>query len=160
MVYNRQAAVSYAHQWAFSRNPRYFNFDGMGGDCTNFCSQCLYAGYPQMNYTRDVGWYYISPSNRAAAWSGVEYLGSFLTRNTGNGPNCILTALGDAMPGDIIQLSFDGARFSHSLFVVQVAARPAEHNILVATHTQDSDNRPLSTYTYERARLLHILDRP
>ena len=42
--YDREAAVAYAHRWAFGRNPAYSNFDGMGGDCTNFASQCLYAG--------------------------------------------------------------------------------------------------------------------
>ena len=27
-----------------SRNPAYLDFHGLGGDCTNFVSQCLYAG--------------------------------------------------------------------------------------------------------------------
>ena len=44
--YDRSAAVTYAHRWAFGRNPRYYNFDELGGDCTNFASQCLYAGAP------------------------------------------------------------------------------------------------------------------
>ena len=42
--YNRQAAVAYAHKWAFGRNPAFFDFSELGGDCTNFASQCLYAG--------------------------------------------------------------------------------------------------------------------
>ena len=58
--YNRQAAVAYAHRWAFGRNPAYSNFDGMGGDCTNFASQCLYAGTGIMNFTPTYGWYYLS----------------------------------------------------------------------------------------------------
>ena len=37
--YNREKAVSYAEKWAFSRNPRYMSFDGIGGDCTSFVSQ-------------------------------------------------------------------------------------------------------------------------
>ena len=49
--YNREKAVSYAEKWAFSRNPRYMSFDGIGGDCTSFVSQCLYAGSGVMNYT-------------------------------------------------------------------------------------------------------------
>ena len=42
--YNRAAAVAYAHAWAYRRNPRYYNYEELGGDCTNFASQCLYAG--------------------------------------------------------------------------------------------------------------------
>lgn len=83
--YNRSAAVTYAKKWALSRNPRYYNFDGLGGDCTNFASQCVFAGSGVMNYTKDVGWYYNSPADRAAAWSGVRYLHTFLTTNRGVG---------------------------------------------------------------------------
>ena len=42
--YNRRAAVAYAHRWAFRRNPVFYDYEGLGGDCTNFASQCLYAG--------------------------------------------------------------------------------------------------------------------
>ena len=49
--YDREAAVRYAHRWAYGRNPRFYNFDELGGDCTNFASQYLYAGTGIMNYT-------------------------------------------------------------------------------------------------------------
>ncbi|NLG26119.1 MAG: amidase, partial [Clostridiales bacterium] len=84
--YNRRAAVDYARTWAFKRNPRFMDFTNLGGDCTNFASQCLYAGSGVMNYTPDTGWYYISPTRRAPAWSGVVFLGRFLTENKGRGP--------------------------------------------------------------------------
>ena len=38
-----KAEVNYARKWAFSRNPAYYDFENIGGDCTNFVSQCLYA---------------------------------------------------------------------------------------------------------------------
>lgn len=78
MAYMRARAVAYAHRWAFSRNPEYANFDLMGGDCTNFVSQCLYAGCRVMNFTPDVGWYYQSLNDRSAAWAGVQDLFTFL----------------------------------------------------------------------------------
>ena len=53
--YNRAAAVAYAEKWAFSRNPEYYDFHGIGGDCTNFVSQCIYAGCGVMNYTPEYG---------------------------------------------------------------------------------------------------------
>ena len=151
MIYNREKAIAYAHKWAFDRNPEYFNFDALGGDCTNFISQCLFAGCGVMNYTRDTGWYYVSPANRAAAWSGVEFLYKFLTTNKGVGPRAREIPPDQCQPGDIIQLSFDGTTFGHSLFVVG-----ADPVITIATHTYDSDNRPLFTYEYDRARGLGV----
>ena len=151
MTYNRDAAVAYAHTWAFSRNPAFYDFDGIGGDCTNFASQCIYAGCGVMNYTRDVGWYYKSPKDRAAAWTGVEYLYRFLTRNQSRGPYAAELPIEYATPGDIIQLSFDGAVFGHTLVVVNTYPQ-----ILISAHSEDSDNRPLDTYVYRKMRLLHI----
>ena len=42
--YNAQKAVNYAKRWALDRNPDYYDYSGMGGDCANFVSQCLIAG--------------------------------------------------------------------------------------------------------------------
>ena len=60
MEYNRENAVAYAKKWAYGRNPKYYDFSDLGGDCTNFASQCIYAGSGVMNYTPTYGWYYIS----------------------------------------------------------------------------------------------------
>lgn len=35
LLYDREAAVAYAHRWAMGRNPAYLDFHGIGGDCTN-----------------------------------------------------------------------------------------------------------------------------
>ena len=51
MLYDREAAVEYANKWAYGRNPRFYDFSQLGGDCTNFASQCIYAGSGIMNYT-------------------------------------------------------------------------------------------------------------
>ncbi|HWP79826.1 MAG TPA: amidase domain-containing protein [Candidatus Acidoferrum sp.] len=154
--YDREKAVAYAHQWAFGRNPRYANFDGMGGDCTNFTSQCIYAGAGVMNPTPTFGWYYYSLNSRAPAWSGVEYLYRFLVKNRSVGPVAVETDLSQIEIGDIVQISFDGNIFEHSPIVVSVGEPPAPNNILIAAHTYDSDNRPLSSYAYKRLRPLHI----
>ena len=47
--YDEAAAVAYARRWALLRNPAYLDFHGLGGDCTNFVSQCLYSGAGVMN---------------------------------------------------------------------------------------------------------------
>ncbi len=156
-MYDRDKAVSYANQWAFSRNPEFYAFDEIGGDCTNFVSQCIYAGCGVMNYTPDFGWYYISPDDRSAAWTGVQYLYNFLTNNEGAGPYGVLLPLPLAERGDVIQLSFDGISFAHTLIVTQIRLFPTPGNILIASHSADSLNRPLNTYSYQEARLIHIL---
>ena len=86
-IYDRLAAVYYATKWALSRNPKYYNFDAVGGDCTSFISQCLYAGSKVMNYTPTKGWYYRSGYDKSPSWSGVEFLHNFLVYNKGVGPH-------------------------------------------------------------------------
>ena len=52
----------------YSAAPAFYDYERIGGDCTNFASQCVYAGSGVMNYTRDLGWYYIDANNKAPAW--------------------------------------------------------------------------------------------
>ena len=77
-AYDRNAAVRYARRWAYGRNPAFYDYEHIGGDCTNFASQCVYAGSGVMNYTKDLGWYYIDANNKAPAWTGVEYFYNFM----------------------------------------------------------------------------------
>lgn len=155
--YNRAAAVLYAHRWAYGRNPRFYDYENLGGDCTNFASQCIYAGSGVMNFTPTFGWYYIDADQKAPAWTGVPYLYNFLTRQgTSIGPLGEPCTLEELRPGDLIQLSFKGETFQHSPIVVSVGRNPAPENILIAAHSYDADNRPLSTYEYQDIRFLHI----
>ena len=156
--YNRKAAVAYAHRWAYFRNPDFYNFDELGGDCTNFASQCLYAGSGVMNYTPTFGWYYNSPDSRAPAWTGVPYFYNFLTRNKeGPGPVGVEADVSQILPGDFVQLSFVNGVFAHNPVIVAVGSPPRPENILVAAHTEDADNRPLVTYPIYNIRFIHIL---
>lgn len=161
LPYNRAAAVEYAHTWAFGRNPAYYDFSEIGGDCTNFASQCLYAGTGVMNFTPEFGWYYISPENRAPAWTGVEYFWNFMTRNErSQGPWGVNTTINFIRPGDFLQIRFreSGDVFAHTPIIVSVGNPPTLDNVLVAAHSNDADNRPLSTYeNVEEFRFLHIL---
>ena len=152
VAYDRSAAAEYARQWAFGRNSAYYNFDGIGGDCTNFASQCLYAGIGVMNYEKDVGWYYLSPSDRAAAWTEANYFRRFMLHNQTVGPFGEELSLPYLEIGDFISL-FNGVSFYHTLFVVGFS----DGVPLVAAHTDDSYRRRLDTYHYQAARGLHIL---
>ena len=155
--YNRKKAVEYAIKWAYKRNPKYYNFDSVGGDCTSFISQCIYAGSGIMNYKKHIGWYYNSSSDRTASWSGVEFLYNFLTRNNGIGPKAIRGKISDLEIGDIIQLKFLEDRFSHSLIIVDKKGNTLD-DIYIATHTEDAYYRKISTYNFKDIRFLHIID--
>jgi hypothetical protein len=152
LPYNRLAAVEYARAWAFARNPKYFDFSNLGGDCTNFISQCVAAGGMPMN-VGDLGWYYQTAGKRSASFSGVQFLCNFLTQTRERrGPFAVETDTAHAEIGDIIQLSFDGRTYGHSLLIVQGGIDP-----LISTHSNDAFARPLSSYNFAAARALHIV---
>jgi len=154
--YNREKAVQYARKWAMDRNPKYYNFDPVGGDCTSFISQVIYGGSEIMNYGLN-GWYYKNGNDKSPSWSGVEYLYKFLVNNNGVGPYGKETNIEQLEKGDIIQLSFDETRFHHSLVVVDIVNNLKKiNNILIAIHTEDSLNRRVSTYTFNRIRFIKI----
>ncbi|MBE6542460.1 MAG: amidase, partial [Ruminococcaceae bacterium] len=115
MTYDREKALEYARRWAFGRNPLFENYSGIGGDCTNFVSQCIYAGSCVMNYTPTFGWYYISPTNRAPAWTGVQFFYNFITSNKEVGPYGREASAGELEIGDVIQLGNAAGMYYHTL---------------------------------------------
>lgn len=152
IVYDREAAAAYAKKWALARNPAFFNFENYGGDCTNFASQCVFAGCGVMNYTPGTGWYYKSSYDRAPSWTGVMPFHTFMVNNRSVGPYMREASREEMRMGDVVQLGTASGRFYHTPFIVRVT--PGE--IYVATHTYDSYMRPLSSYVYERIRYLHV----
>ncbi|MBQ4111039.1 MAG: amidase domain-containing protein [Clostridia bacterium] len=156
MEYNREKAVLYAHKWAYSYNPRYYKFSGLGGDCTNFVSQALFAGSGIMNYTPVYGWYFISLNNRAPAWTGVNELYRFLVNNKGAGPQAVETELSEVAEGDVIQINFGNTQIYNHTAIVVNKGRGTPETVLVAAHSYPSDYRPVSTYPYKQLRCIHI----
>jgi hypothetical protein len=159
-AYNREAAVAYAHKWAFGRNPAYYDFEQLGGDCTNYASQSILAGVGVMNETPDTGWYYYDVNNRAPAWTSVAFLYQFLTTNKGRGPFGREVEAQEAEAGDLVQLMLDKPYFQHSPVIVgfrqSVGVKNLFDMILVAAHSIDSDNRPLSSYDIHGVRFIKI----
>lgn len=149
--YQRERAVLYARKYALERNPLYFTFAGIGGNCTNFVSQCVLAGSCVMNFTPIYGWFYLSSSRRSASWTGVEFFYDFMTKNTDVGPFGKEVALIDAQLGDIIQLS-NGTSFYHSLIITKIE----DGEYYVCANSNDALDRPLSTYEYASLRIIQI----
>ena len=150
--FNRDRALEYARRWALSRNPLYYDYTGIGGNCTNFVSQCVYAGSCTMNYTPVYGWYYLSAGERTASWTGVEYFYNFMTGNAGVGPFAREITQEEVAPADVIQLGRVEGGYYHTLLATAVT----EGDILVAAQSNDALDRPLSSYDYDYARFLRI----
>ncbi len=151
--YDRERAVAYARKWALERNPLFTDFTGQGGNCTNFVSQSVLAGSCAMNYTPTFGWYYISSTDRAPAWTGVEFFYDFMTTNEGVGPFMIEVRRRDVITGDVIQLANDTGDYYHTLIVTGFDGQA----ILVSAQSDDALDRRLSSYNYASLRYLHVL---
>ncbi|MGM9683998.1 MAG: amidase domain-containing protein [Eubacteriales bacterium] len=158
--YSRDRALEYTRKWALARNPLFIDFAGVGGDCTNFVSQCIFAGFGFMNYTPTYGWYYISSFDRAPSWTGVNELYNFLTgkpefteANGSTGPYGVsVRRRQDIEVGDVIQLGNAAGEFYHSLIVSGFDGT----EILVSAHSNDVLDRPLSRYSFSMVRAIHI----
>ncbi|MDR1805918.1 MAG: amidase domain-containing protein [Clostridium sp.] len=151
MPYDRKAAVRYAHEWVYRRNPRYYDFSELGGDCTSFVSQALYAGGIPMDVRPD-GWYYNSPDDRAPAWSSVSRFYDYGVRPKPWGMTLREVPLSELEEGDVIQLSFADGVWGHTLLVVFIGKPAAAQGIYLAAHSNDNDFRPLDTYTQALSR--------
>lgn len=133
--YNGYYATTYAKKWAKSRNPRYNDHDGAGGDCTNFVSQCVVAGGKSMTKPSPVPagitgtvnhWYSVRyTSNGAYKWkessSFVNVL-DFYTYWKYKGVTTALysskAALKDgAGVGNVVQLKNGSGKWYHSIII-------------------------------------------
>ncbi len=150
IIYNRNLCVEYAKRYAYKRNPKYYNFDKIGGNCTNFASQCLYAGLPVMNHA-PLGWYYNSADSRSPSWTSVESFYDFLTANTGVGPYAIQVDLPKVEIGDFVQLANRNDYF-HTLVICETVG-----GIKVCANSIDSFMRPINSYYFTSLRFIKIL---
>jgi hypothetical protein len=159
LSYNRENAVNYALKWAFSRNPQFYDYSALGGDCTSFASQVLLAGGSIMNYDPVSGWYYLNSNQKSPSWTGVNFLFNFLVTTSIHGPFAEQVDPKEIEIGDLIQLSFqDSQNFNHSLIVTEVKPPLVPAHIYVSTHSDNQMNVSLSrTYTWVQIRFLHII---
>lgn len=150
MEYDRQKAVAYAQKYAFNPNPDYYFFDEIGGDCTNFVSQCLHAGGFKMIYNLLSGWFYANLNYRSPSWSGVKPFREFLLFG-GSYPNGEIVDISQIEEGDVVFLN-DGNRFYHTLLVTKIEGG----QIYTSSHSFASFNRNLNTYYAQKKEFVHI----
>ncbi|SCP97788.1 amidase domain-containing protein [Anaerobium acetethylicum] len=119
-AYNRNAAQSYAYTYVLSPNSSYVNFESMGGNCTNFTSQCLRAGGIPFDEIGGHQWYYYNSTNRAPAWTSANYFRTYYKNNVGSssikGIKAVTSDFASMRLGDLVQLVSSGTA-SHSMFI-------------------------------------------
>jgi hypothetical protein len=137
------AACTYAETFALTPNPKYKSFDNIGGDCTNFISQILFAGGLKQNNTWKP---YTMP------WIRVNDLYLYLTRNK----------LAIKLPSDtqlskgcIIQFyTPEIGRYFHNGFITYELEN---NDYLYCCHSYNKLNYPLSQIYPHRYPVLRAL---
>ena len=165
--YNRQKAVDYASEWYNDRNDEFYSYGDLSGDCTNFTSQCLYAGGIPM----DSDWYSIRTEKNifkrifqkpwnwfknngyyewdiSRAWQTVSAQYEYIKENYCGGKEIIITSPDEieaAIANNLIQagdlLYFKaGTALHHSVIITQVT----NNMIYYAGHTDSYFDKPLN----------------
>ncbi|CAM4475445.1 amidase domain-containing protein [Paenibacillus tarimensis] len=120
--YRRDLAAAYADRWWNESNPAYELFDV---NCTNYVSQCVFAGHAPMNYTgrRESGWWYKGRMDGrewwSYSWSVSNALAGYLSGDRLQGLRAEVVRSPEQLQlGDVIAYDWDGSgRYGHSTIV-------------------------------------------
>lgn len=164
--YRRDEAVAYAERWWNESNPAFERFEV---NCTNYVSQCLYAGRAPMNYTgrRESGWWYKGRDNGRELWSFswavADSLQRYLQRERGSGLRAEAVDSPDKLRlGDVVCYDWDGSgRFGHNTIVTAFTAdgAPLVNANTVSSRHRYWDYRDSYAWTSKtRYRFFHIAD--
>jgi hypothetical protein len=135
--YDRLAAVRYAETWWNDYNPAFKKF---AVDCTNFISQCLYAGGIPMNgYPNRVKGWWMKNGQWSHSWAVAHSFRWYLSGSRTGVRTIEKTSPDELVLGDIICYDFQGdGRFDHTTIVV---AKDRKGMPLVNAHTTNSRMR-------------------
>lgn len=159
--YSRMEAVRYAEQYWNSYNPQFKKFEV---NCTNYISQCLYAGgAPMVGYPKKSGGWWMRNNDWSYTWSVAHALRWYLP-NAKQGLKAKEVSTADQLrPGDVICYDFEGdGRFDHNTIVV---AKDENGEPLVNANTYNSRMRywkyeDSTAYTPNiKYKFFHIQDR-
>lgn len=177
--YNPKSGIAYARSYALyfelPEERRLFFYDQNGSDCTNFCSQCVWAAYggwlpgleakntttnkeriKKMIRMAPFVWYgslFFSGSNK---WCRVVEFHDYALAPKAFGPKAFSVYEGGweglkpsaIKAGDVIQLvvvSYAPNRFGHCLYVTQHGG--TFEDTLICCHSYDRRDTPLSEFS-------------
>lgn len=164
--YNREAAVAYADRWWKEGNPEFEIFEV---DCTNYVSQCLFAGGAPINYTgkRETGWWYKGYQGKqewwSYSWAVSDSLRRYLSGTRSSGLRAeMMERPEQLMLGDVILYDWDGnGHYQHSTIVTAFDAggMPLVNARTVSSRHRFWDYRDSYAWTDQTTyRFFHIND--
>jgi hypothetical protein len=159
--YSRMEAVRYAEQYWNSYNPQFKKFEV---NCTNYISQCLYAGgAPMVGYPKKSGGWWMRNNDWSYTWAVAHALRWYLPNAKQGLKAKEVSKATDLKPGDVICYDFEGdGRFDHNTIVV---AKDENGEPLVNANTYNSRMRywkyeDSTAYTPNiKYKFFHIQDR-
>ena len=150
--YIRAVAAQYAIKYALKYNPEWPSDVGLGGDCTNFVSQALYAGgWTMVQHNIYAGgrdfrsWYSgkagSGVNDRSRTWAAAANFDLFLNSG-GRAKPCKQEEL---WLGDVVQLMWTDTGDIHHTMIVTGFQRAGNKRIpLLAYHTVDTLQKPIT----------------
>ncbi|BBH22687.1 hypothetical protein Back11_40320 [Paenibacillus baekrokdamisoli] len=164
--YRRDLVAAYADRWWNEANPAYENFEV---NCTNYVSQCLFAGSAPMNYTgkRNLGWWYRGRSGGredwSYSWAVSNALQNYLSAPRHEALRATIVSSADQLAlGDVITYDWSGDnRFQHSTVVTAFDAfgMPLVNANTVPSRHRYWDYRDSYAWTKQtKYRFFHIHD--
>jgi hypothetical protein len=169
--YDRNGAVEYAREYAESGNSSYFYYvEVLGGDCTNFVSQCIKEGsdslmsIPEYTGQGTMGWYYFEYDIYSASWTNVNSFWDFVVHPYAGWPagpqGCDIENKLDLRKGDVVQYNWitqNEERWDHSIIITDRYDQMGDIIYRYAGHTPDTlDGYLDDIYLYSERRFIRI----
>ena len=169
-TYDRQAATDYANYWWDGRNTMngeksqtsynttwgtpYYNYNGLGGDCANFVSQCLIAGGLDLTLGANGNGLGVDDNNCiTGVYELVTHLKNYQRTEYYFSSNAAADVFSNTDAGDPVLLGQPGDNYIHSVFCAEVDGSQNLYN----SHSSDYYQVDITTWnTLTHAHYFHI----
>lgn len=156
--YDRAAAYDYLMAYCDERNPAWYAYDEVGGNCMNFGSQVLLAGGIPEDEKGDEEWYWDGQNDLDLSWINVGRFYDYCRKNDGFGLVADTEAgyyTGEV--GDVLIVGFNGDH-RHTTIISDIVKDKAGNTVdyLISCNTTNYRDFPASAYYYTFHRLVKI----
>ena len=156
--YDRVAAYDYLMAYCDERNPAWYAYDDVGGNCMNFGSQVLLAGGIPEDEKGDEEWYWDGQNDLDLSWINVGRFYDYCRKNEGFGLVADTEAgyyTGEV--GDVLIVGFSGDH-RHTTIISDIVKDKAGNTVdyLISCNTTNYRDFPASAYYYTFHRLVKI----